>query len=760
MTRSVERYVRKIPQVTLLFWIINIAATTLGETGGDTVTSTLNWGYLVGAALFLSLLVAFVILQITTKKFYPYLYWATIVASTTAGTTMADFADRSLGIGYASGSSLLFVCLMATLGAWYWSLGSISLTTVSTPKVEAFYWVTITFSQTLGTAFGDWIADNTGYEHGALVFGAGLAVLAAVYFWTNVSRVFLFWAAFILSRPLGAIVGDYLNKPANDGGLALSRPIASVVIGAFIIACFLDVRRIDWRRRDVRDTVILVGILTAVFAFFDVGDLFLKVANILSANESWGADDIFAMSFLLSIGLVIFSVRRLQDLSKEVKARSAAEDEAHKLARHDPLTGLPNRRFFTEKLDDVLLQTTSCGGRTAVLMLDLDGFKAINDMYGHEAGDRNLVEVAERMSTAIRLGTVLARVGGDEFAIILPNFASLDDAAGLARRIVGAIAEPFMIGNAATTLGVSVGIAVAPDNGTEHDDLVRRADRALYRAKAEGQSTIRFFEPDMDAHVERRMQLERELRNALAAKTIIPYYQPLVSLADNRIIGFEALARWESKELGAVAPVVFIPIAEECGLIGELGEQLLRHACRDAAAWPADIKLAFNISPIQLRNPSLGLRILAILGDTGFDPHRLELEITESALVDNLETTQRAIEQLRQAGIRIALDDFGTGYATLAQLQTLHLDKIKIDRSFVDRVCKNNESMIIVRAILGLASGFGLITTAEGIEDVEQLDCLKANGCSEGQGYLFGKALPAQSVLPLLKLALPVAGAA
>jgi uncharacterized membrane-anchored protein len=241
VTGTAEQHASKIPEVTLVFWIIKIAATTLGETGGDTVTMTLNWGYLAGTALFLSLLALFVFLQIAAKKFYPFLYWATIVASTTAGTTMADFADRSLGIGYAGGSSVLFVCLMATLGAWYWSLGSISVATVSTPKVEAFYWLAITISQTLGTALGDWTADDTGlgYDGGALVFAAGLAIIAAAYFWTSVSRVFLFWAAFILTRPLGATVGDFLDKPVSDGGLALSRPIASTVIGVFIIACIL-----------------------------------------------------------------------------------------------------------------------------------------------------------------------------------------------------------------------------------------------------------------------------------------------------------------------------------------------------------------------------------------------------------------------------------------------------------------------------------------------------------------------------------------
>ena len=231
----------KVPAVTLGFWIIKIAATTLGETGGDSVTMTLNWGYLTGTALFLSALVALVALQIAAKKFHPLLYWGTIVASTTFGTTMADFADRSLGIGYTGGSLILLLCLLSVLGLWYWSLGSVSVETVNTPKVEAFYWAAITFSQTLGTALGDWMADSTGlgYQGGALVFAAALAVVAALYYWSSVSRVLLFWAAFILTRPLGATVGDFLDKPTSHGGLDLSRPLASAVIAAFIIVCLL-----------------------------------------------------------------------------------------------------------------------------------------------------------------------------------------------------------------------------------------------------------------------------------------------------------------------------------------------------------------------------------------------------------------------------------------------------------------------------------------------------------------------------------------
>ena len=238
---SLRNAATKVPEVTLVFWIIKIAATTLGETGGDSVTMTLNWGYLTGTAVFLPALVVLVILQIVAKRFHPLLYWATIVASTTFGTTMADFADRSLGIGYPGGSALLLSLLLATLALWYWTLGSISVETVATPKVEAFYWAAITFSQTLGTALGDWMADSIGlgYDGGALVFAVGLAILAGAYYWTNVSRVFLFWAAFILTRPLGATVGDFLDKPVKDGGLALSRPLASAVIAAFIIGCIL-----------------------------------------------------------------------------------------------------------------------------------------------------------------------------------------------------------------------------------------------------------------------------------------------------------------------------------------------------------------------------------------------------------------------------------------------------------------------------------------------------------------------------------------
>ncbi len=507
---------------------------------------------------------------------------------------------------------------------------------------------------------------------------------------------------------------------------------------------------IDWRRPEIRDGALIFGAVAAIYACAHFYDLPPQLFQFGMDNADWEVDDIIFVIFVMSIGFAVFSYRRVKDLSREMKARRRAELEARKLARHDPLTGLPNRRFFVERLREVLLTTTNAS-RSAILMLDLDGFKSINDAYVHAVGDQALTLFAKRISAIMRSGAMLTRVGGDEFAIIVPDISSLDDPTALARRVVAAVAEPFMMDQIPATLGVGIGIAIAPSDGMDPEVLVQHADRALYRAKAEGRSCVRFFEPGMNAHVEHRIAIERELRAAVAAKIIVPYYQPLIAFDDNRVIGFEALARWKSDKSGWVAPDLFITIAEEIGLISELGDQLLRHACLDARTWSAEMTLAFNISAVQLRDPTLGLRILAILAETGFSPRRLELEITETALVDNITIVQNVINQLRHVGVRIALDDFGTGYATLSQLLSFPLDRIKIDRSFVDRLGTDKGSTTIVRAILGLANGFGLATTAEGIEDADQLAALKESGCQEGQGFLFGQAVPANEIPTVLE---------
>jgi diguanylate cyclase (GGDEF)-like protein len=503
-----------------------------------------------------------------------------------------------------------------------------------------------------------------------------------------------------------------------------------------------------WRTSATRDAILLLGSGIIIFAFAHVYDLPPYLLQFGLDHADWEVDDVIFVVFMLSVALMIYGFRRYRDLSAEMKARSTAECEARKLARHDPLTGLPNRRFFEERLEECL-GVASASHRVAVLKLDLDGFKIVNDTHGHAAGDKSLCEFARRISVIVRADAFLARVGGDEFTVVMPRIISLDDPTNLARRIAAAVAVPFEIENLTIEFGVGIGIAIAPNDGVQADELVRRADRALYRAKAAGRSCVRFFEPEMDSHVEQRVQIERDLRSAIASNGIIPHYQPLVSLDGNRIIGFEALARWKNGD-GFVPPDRFILIAEETGLINPLGDQLFRRACLDANAWPATFVLAFNISPVQLRDPTLGLRLLSILSQTGFSPRRLEIEITESALVENVGVARTVIDELRQAGVRIALDDFGTGYATLSQLLSFHLDKIKIDRSFVSLLANSQNSQEIVRAILGLAKGLGLTTTAEGVEDAGQLAYLKANGCNEGQGYLFSKAVPAEDIPALI----------
>jgi diguanylate cyclase (GGDEF)-like protein len=493
-----------------------------------------------------------------------------------------------------------------------------------------------------------------------------------------------------------------------------------------------------------------VILVTAVIAVMVAAEFnwFERFYEFSRAHDDWELDEIFIVFVVFSVGGLIFAIRRLKETEREVKARRAAEQVAHALARHDPLTGLANRRYFAEQIDSLLLKASD--QRLAVIMLDLDGFKGANDIHGHAAGDKVLVEVAERLTEAADPQTVLARIGGDEFAILKPNVVSLDDLTVFAHRVVTALSEPYLADETAVSVTTSVGIALAPDDGKDAQDLVRRSDLALYRAKAAGRSQIAFFEPEMDAHVERRARLERELKTAIADDCIKLHYQPLVALDGDQLVGFEALARWTSPTLGAIGPNVFIGIAEECGMISTLGDHLLRKACCEAVTWPSDITLAFNISPLQLRDGTLGLRILSILSETGLSPRRLELEITESALVGESGLAQSVVDQLRSAGVRIALDDFGTGYATMSQLLALRFDGIKIDRSFVQGLTKDSESGIVVDAIISLAKGLGITTTAEGIEDSDQLASLRDSGCDLGQGYLLGRAIPPEELKSIL----------
>lgn len=455
-------------------------------------------------------------------------------------------------------------------------------------------------------------------------------------------------------------------------------------------------------------------------------------------------------------GVVITSIlylgwRRVRDQEREIQRRMAAEHRAHELAHTDPLTGLANRRELENEVRASLNALPGSEEIHAVFMLDLNGFKKINDVYGHPEGDEVLVTVAERLKIATRDRDLVARPGGDEFSVVARHLSGPEGATNIAARILKEF-EPVVRTTSHThRIGVGIGIALVPRDGKTSEEILRKADIALYRAKREPYSALRFFDEDMDRQVQERDSMERELAAAIGKPSLRPWYQPIVDLKTNEIVEFEALARWYHPSFGEVLPERFIPIAESAGLIREVGDWLLRCAATDAATWPNHVALSFNISPIQLKDKTLGLRILKILEETGLRPDRLEIEITESAIVHDLENAKETLSHLRAAGIRIALDDFGTGYSSLYHLRNLKIDKIKIDRSFVHAMGTETESAAIVNALTGLGKGLGLIVTAEGVEENAEREQLLQQGCQQGQGFLFSKAMSADKIAALFE---------
>ncbi len=485
----------------------------------------------------------------------------------------------------------------------------------------------------------------------------------------------------------------------------------------------------------VSATVVLYSVLVRMNL---VGRLYAASRD----HAAWPIDQLVVLFVCLSFAFLFLAIRRSRQLDQEIRRREAAEQQARLLARNDVLTELPNRRALSDTLEHAIARACRAAGGCAVLVIDLDRFKPVNDLHGHAIGDIVLREIAARFRALAPTPDSLARLGADEFAMVVEHPIGSDAPLRLAQRLITAAAESVALGAVSLEVGATIGIAVCPTDGVGVDALLHAADVALRRAKRDARGAACFFEASMDVELRTRAALEADLRRAISTGEIRPHYQPFFDLSDQQLLGFEVLARWEHPSKGQLPPDLFIPIAEDTGLIGDLTSVLMQEACRVAKAWPPELTLAVNISPVQLQDRWLPQRLLAILTDTGFPARRLEIEITENALVADIDTARGVLAALQNVGVRIALDDFGTGYSSLCHLRELKLDKIKIDRSFILTMQENGESEKIVNAIVGLSRSLGLATTAEGIEGLASLAQLKAMGCDIGQGFHFGAAVP------------------
>jgi diguanylate cyclase (GGDEF)-like protein/PAS domain S-box-containing protein len=434
----------------------------------------------------------------------------------------------------------------------------------------------------------------------------------------------------------------------------------------------------------------------------------------------------------------------------DITERRKVEARIAYMAHHDGLTNLPNRELYQDRLKQMLEQGQSENKRVAVLCVDLDLFKNVNDSFGHPIGDRLLRLVADRLRSQVRGNNLVARLGGDEFAIILAPDVSPNEASDFAARLIKILSAAYDIDGIEVVIGASIGIALSPGDGDTSEELMRNADMALYQAKSDGGSVHHFFEREMDRQAQKRRDMELDLRRAFANGEFEVYYQPLVDLAADRISGFESLLRWRHPEKGMISPADFIPVAEDIGLIVALGEWVLREACSEAVKWPADVKVAVNLSPVQFRSRNLVQVVISALAHSGLPATRLELEITESLFLAETEANLAILHQLRELGVSISMDDFGTGYSSLSYLRSFPFDKIKIDRSFVKDLAQRSDCVAIVRAISGLGRSLNITTTAEGVETIDQLDWLRAEGCNEVQGFLFSAAKPAAEIEALL----------
>jgi len=450
----------------------------------------------------------------------------------------------------------------------------------------------------------------------------------------------------------------------------------------------------------------------------------------------------------------------LLGVSEDIAERKRAEAQIARLAHYDPLTELPNRVLFQRHLSEALARRARKGDQLAVHFIDLDRFKTVNDTLGHPLGDELLRVAAERLRGCVREGDTVARLGGDEFAVVQAGLSDMTGATRLAERIVEAMSAPFDLQGHQVVIGASVGVAAAPSDGEDADELLKKADMALYRAKADGRGAFHFFERAMDEQLQARRALELDLRRALTAGEFELYYQPLYNLGAEQVTGCEALLRWRHPDRGMVSPADFIPLAEEIGLIVPLGDWVLRTACAEAARWPDHVRLAVNLSPAQFRDRGLVRTVVSALAASGLPAERLELEITESVLLQDSAANMSMLHDLKALGVRISMDDFGTGYSSLSYLRSFPFDKIKIDQTFVRDILEDSDAMAIIKAVLDLGSSMGIVTTAEGVETLEQLNALRGQGCAEIQGYFISRPAPASEIAKLLGITETSASAA
>lgn len=509
-----------------------------------------------------------------------------------------------------------------------------------------------------------------------------------------------------------------------------------------------------------RDLVALGIAIAAIILFIGTGGTVLPDVVRSLLGRGHGPDSLLVNALLLNIALIIFGWRRYRELVGEIAERRRAEEIAHRLAATDPLTGCLNRRSITQTAEELRRVARLRGEATAFVMIDLDNFKQVNDMNGHKVGDELLRQIAQRIGAMLPPDAVLARIGGDEFAFVLTYDGAhperIDD---LAIRLFEYSATPLTIGDAIVEAAMSIGIATDHCTGAEADGeidaatLMHRADIAMYQAKKQGKNRHFWFEPAMENELRFRNELETGIRRGVECGEFVPYYEQQIDLETGELVGFEMLARWHSPTLGVVSPELFIPVAEDIGVITQLSEQLIVQAFTDAKQWHPKLTLSVNISPVQLRDPWFAQKMLKLMVQHNFAPERFEIEITESCLHENIAQVGTLITSLRNQGVRISLDDFGTGYSSLEQLRSLPFDRLKIDRSFITELGSHERSSQIVSAIIALGAGLKLPITAEGIEDSTVLSALKTMGKMKGQGFVYGHPETAEQVRERLRQA-------